>query len=339
MTDNKSELEEYLAEGIIGRTPNGEPIWDVQFLLAEPKTKIETNPEKVPCCPFLRREVILNLDRFQNFSSFAPIDFTTEGVMLSYKWEDEGRPDTSGKTLHFVKEVLNEDPTIKGCFVDYMCLPQEPRTPAQKSIFKRCLESMNVWYTTHPTICCSLDDRYFTSSWCLCENMLASHSQNLSRVAGAYDSDALILKFLGNQLLQNYEISNEALLKVCENFQYTPLQVDVDFNLGVFTQSVLAGLMLRLASSHATNGSDKEYIMEIMRAFTQVTRLFVSTYNLVWGIIEDVRFEDTLNVIGILEDGSEVKFNENTVNPRDTIMGCTVMRKERTNKNIDYLFE
>src|SRR5262249_45078871 len=156
---------------------------------------------------------------------------------------------------------------------------------------------------------------------------------------GMMDPDALIVKFIGNQLLQKYLLSTTAIQKVCRQFHYRPHGVDQEMDQNVFVQSVLSGIMLRIAKSHATKDSDRLFIIDIMRAFTQVTRGFACDVFPVRGLIEDLRFENTLDVIGILDDGSEVRFNQNTTNPRDTIAGCTVVRSERINKDISYLFD
>lgn len=337
-SENEEKASDFLSKAILHHRSDGTPVWDVKYLLSKPELHIETDSEKVVCCPFLKRDVLLKLERFQEFSSFSLSDFTSDGVMLSYKWESKGNPDSSGKTLKFVKDVLRANPKIQGCFIDYLCLPQEPRSASQQAVFNTCLRSMNVWYTSYPVISCRLDVKYFESSWCLCENMLASHSQDIIAVAGMMDPEALIIKFIGNQILQKYLMSTTAILKVCEQFHYRPNGADREMDMNVFAQSVLASVMLRIAKSHATNGYDKVFIIEIMRAFTQVTLMFVCDVFPVRGIIEDVRFENTLDVIGILDDGSEIHFSENTTNPRDTLMGCTVVRKDRIKKDIDYLF-
>jgi hypothetical protein len=92
----------FLSKAILVHRTDGTPVWDVKYLLSPPARHVETDPEKVVCCPFLRREVLLNLDRFREFKSFNPSDFTTTGVLLSYKWESTSNLDSSRRTLRFV---------------------------------------------------------------------------------------------------------------------------------------------------------------------------------------------------------------------------------------------
>jgi hypothetical protein len=156
-------------------------------------------------------------------------------------------------------------------------------------------------------------------------------------VSPVLDSHALMIKFIGNQLHQQCLVSETAIKKVCAEYNYKLPSIDIDLSMGTLAQSVLAQIMLRIANSHATNGSDKTFIIEIMRAFTSVTRLFVSDVFPVRGIIEDIRFEKS-DIIGIMDNGMEVRYSEFTTNPRDTIMGLTVMRKNMINKDLSYLF-
>ncbi len=338
ITRKEIEKSEFLSKAVLHYRKDGYPVWNVQFLLATPDIHIETDPEKVKGCPFIKRESILNLSSFKEFKNFNTSDFTTNGVLLSYKWETKDNPDHSGKTLQFVKQYLENNPSVAGCFIDYMCLPQAPRSKSQQEIFKSCLQSMNVWYTTYPTIVYNTDERYFNSSWCICENLLAHQSQNLLFVSDNLDSEALMVKFISNRLHQQLLVSKKAILKVCKRFRYGLPNIDVELNMGALAQTVLANIMLRIATSYASNGSDKTYIIQIMRAFTQNTLLFVRDVFPVRGLIEDIRFEENMEMIGILENGIEVKYNDVTTNPRDTIMGLTIMRGDNINKDISYLF-
>jgi hypothetical protein len=97
--------------------------------------------------------------------------------------------------------------------------------------------------------------------------------------------------------------------------------------------------MIRIAKSNAKKDSDKIFIVDIMKAFTSHATLFAADVFPVRGFIEDVRFENTIDPVGMLDDGSEVDFKRNTTNPRDTIMGLTVVGGEQTNNDISYLFK
>lgn len=339
MTESEDKISEFLSKATLCHRSDGLPVYDVQYLLSEPGCYIETEPEKAVCCPFVMRDVLLGLKSFQRFGSLKESDYTTDGVLLSYKWENEKDPDASGVTLEFIKSYLRDNPSVKGCFVDYMCLPQEPRTSVQHKIFKTCLEAINVWYTSYPVISCRVDERYFKSSWCLCESFLASHSQNIASIGGGVDPEMLMIQFLGNKILQRHLITKEAITKVKQQFRYLGSNEGEEMEMSKFVQAVLANIMLRIAHSHATNGSDKMFIIEIMRAFTESTRHFVSDPFPTRGIICDVRFENCLDVVGILEDGEELHFKDHKSNPRDVFMGCTIARSERIGKDISFLFQ
>ena len=337
ITREEIENSEFLSEAVLKYREDGFPIWDVQYLLAKPEIHIETDPEKVKSCPFVKRQSILDLNTFKEFKDLKPSDFTTNGVLLSYKWETKDNPDVSGKTLQFVQQYLEQNPSVDGCFIDFMCLPQSPRSESQDKIFKSCLQSMNVWYATYPVIVCNTDERYFNSSWCICENMLAHQSQNSIYTSGNLDSEALMIKFICNRLHQQLLMSQKAILKVCKRFKYMLPNIDEELSLGVLAQTVLANIMLRIAASHATNGSDKKYIVQIMRAFTENTLLYVREI-IPRGMIEDVRFEEEMEIIAILDNGIEVKYSDVTTNPRDSFMGLTIMRENKLKGDLSYLF-
>ena len=79
-------------------------------------------------------------------------------LVLSYPWLDRDHPDRLGEHLRRLAPVLKA--ALSGCtsphgtigvMLDYCCLPQRPRTPAEEEHFSRGLRSMNSWYM-HPFV-------------------------------------------------------------------------------------------------------------------------------------------------------------------------------------------
>jgi len=337
-SSDEAKLVDFLSKATLYHRTDGMAVFDVQYLLKAPDVFIETEPEKVISCPFLRRDVLLAQDRLQRFGTFKLSDYTTDGVLLSYKWERDDAPDASGKALEFAKEYLSAHPTVPGCFIDYSCLPQEPRTQAEQAVFAACLHAISAWYTSFPIISYRVDQRYFESAWCSCESLLASHSQNVAAIAGMMDSEALIVQFLGNQLLQKYLVQKDVIDKICKQFRYRRPNPNQDMEMNNFVQAVFAQVMLRIAHSRAAKASDKLLIIDVMRAFTRDAIHFVADVFPARGIITDIRFENTVDAIVVLDDGSEVRLAEIKTNPRDSFMGLTIVRKERMQRDLTYLF-
>jgi len=87
---------------------------------------------------FVRKQAILNMNRFVNWEEMKPEDFFVSPInseflnddqfmFFSHLWHSKEHPDPEGADLQFLKGHLANDPAIY-VWIDYCCLPQNRKT-------------------------------------------------------------------------------------------------------------------------------------------------------------------------------------------------------------------
>lgn len=102
---------------------------------------------------------------------------STKTIAISHRWRDKAHPDKLGRTLAFMRFLSNKLKT-DSFFIDYMCLPQKPRTISQQSHYKRCLNQMSVVYTKC-LVAPLIEVDYVDRAWCNFEYMLGNYNRRL----------------------------------------------------------------------------------------------------------------------------------------------------------------
>ena len=92
-------------------------------------------------------------------------EFTDECLALSYRWASPEDPDPDGWQLDELRKHLREKPAVKYVFVDFMCAPQEVRSPKDKIEFATILPNMFLLYLGCSVLVVMFDDTYMQRFW------------------------------------------------------------------------------------------------------------------------------------------------------------------------------
>jgi len=94
-------------------------------------------------------------------------------LVVSHRWEENGRPDVNGAQLQAIKEYLKEHPEIKWVWFDYSSMPQkigriDTRSKEERAEFQLMLECITNLYLTAQVLIL-LDGSYASRFWTLTE--------------------------------------------------------------------------------------------------------------------------------------------------------------------------
>lgn len=116
-------------------------------------------------------------------------------IIVSYPWLDKDHPDPHGHHLRtlqgylaslFASRLAFLPSSDAGVFVDFMCLPQAPRTDDEAQRFRLGLSCMHALYSHSCTVVLQLKDapgrEYNASGWCVFEQCVASVFKDHNRL-------------------------------------------------------------------------------------------------------------------------------------------------------------
>jgi len=93
-------------------------------------------------------------------------------VVVSHRWIGSDHPDPHGEQLRAIQEFLWKNPQIEHLWIDWCCLPQGDRTPAEAEFFRGCLHHANLLYLRFFVLVVA-DSAYLSRFWTQFEYLLA----------------------------------------------------------------------------------------------------------------------------------------------------------------------